>query len=131
VEALAADRLVFYSALAVPAIALILRRRIPPPVRGTWLFLFSSVAVYLLLLASVQLLEARLAAEVSAFDLDGDDWFSESEMSPAYFVAMDRVASDTGRVFAPVTAAVYAPLYVAIVFGLAKFLALSLRLIRR
>ena len=85
-----------------------------------FLFLFSSLLVYALTLIRVKLIGLRLDQELLAFDLNGDGFFSGSEQTPAQASAMTRVTLDTARQLAPFTAAVFSPIYVALVFGIAS-----------
>lgn len=62
-------------------------------------------------MVSVWLTEVRLDQELAQFDLNGDDGFSGSEITPEMKEAMRKVTHDTGRTFAPLTGLILCPLY--------------------
>lgn len=66
------------------------------------LYVLTGILGYVVLLMSVWALDARLEAEMNAFDLDGDGGFSGAELTPAAERAMEEWSSDTGRLFAPI-----------------------------
>ena len=80
------------------------------------LALVSTMVVYVALVGWTWVVDARLMAELNAFDLNHDGSFSPEESTPAAEAAMSAVSSDTGRLFAPFTGLVMAPLYVLFVF---------------
>ena len=123
----AIEQILLSATLAAPALALIYKHRLFPGLRSAWLFLVCCLIVYGLILARVHLIEVRFDAELDAFDLDRDGSFSRNEITPAQKVAMDRVVSDTGRNFAPLTGAILAPVCVAFSFGLVKLVAMAQR----
>lgn len=75
------------------------------------LSVISSVCVYLFILISVVYIEHKLDAELAAFDLNGDEIFTDNEITPEQEKAMYRVASDTGRTFAPITGGIFSVIY--------------------
>ncbi len=118
VEALRiAEQLLLTGSLALPALALLYKPRLLPRLRTRWLFLVCCVAVYITILAQVWLIDLRLERELMAFDLDGNDWFTRDEESPAQQLAMQRVISDTARRLAPFTGLILSPLMVALAFA--------------
>src|SRR5262245_50537550 len=101
----------------MPWLALFASRTFFAGRRRISLAVVSLLAVYANFRVSDQLFDARLAAELDAFDLNHDGSFSAEEISPAQEAAMRAFTNDTGRVFAPYTGAVIAVVYVALVFA--------------
>ena len=114
------EDLAFQLTLAIPFLGLLVRHLSGSRINRLWLFLFSSFLVYGFSLIEVHLIDIRLNQELSAFDLNGDGFFSGSELTPAQEEAMSRVTSDTARNLAPVTAAIFAPIYVVLVLSIAE-----------
>jgi len=71
----------------------------------------SAVLMYLFIIGSALYIEYKLDAELTAFDLDNDGFFSGSEVTPDQEKAMQRVIYDTGRTFAPITGAIFSIFY--------------------
>lgn len=67
------------------------------------LYVMVGVVGYVLLVTSVFALDSHLESELDKYDLDGNGWFDESEMTPAAQQAMDDFTNDTGRTFAPIS----------------------------
>lgn len=72
--------------------------------------------VYIFILVNVVYINHKLSLELAAFDLNGDGLFSGEEITPAQEEVMSRVISDTGRIFAPFTGAVFSFIYFIIVW---------------
>lgn len=127
----AIEQILLTATLAVPALALLFKRRLLPRLGSIRLFLIYTMVVYALILLRVYLIEIRLDAELDAFDLNRDGSFSGGEITPAQETAMHRVVADAGRQFAPFTGVVLAPLCVALAFGLVKIVGMVRRLVQR
>ena len=93
------------------------RKRVHPAI----LYFATGVAGYVVLLVAVWAVDAKLEAEMNAFDLNGDGSFSGAELTPAAERAMEEWSSDTGRTFAPIfgvpITAIWYTIVFAIVFG--------------
>ncbi|MFD2177080.1 hypothetical protein [Veronia pacifica] len=76
----------------------------------------SAVLLYVFILVSVAYIEHKLNSDLAAFDLDGDGFFSDSEVTPEQEKAMSRVTADTGRTFAPFIGAIFAAIYFLVVW---------------
>ncbi|MDK2595523.1 hypothetical protein QNM18_10745 [Pseudoalteromonas sp. P94(2023)] len=73
--------------------------------RPVWLSAIATFVCYASLLINVSYVDHHLEKELKAFDLNNDGFFSETERTPEQQKAMQRVVSDTGRNFAPITGA--------------------------
>ena len=71
----------------------------------------SAVTCYFCILFSVWSIDWHYKYELDKFDLDGDGMFSGDEITPDMDKAMKRLTNDTGRTFAPITAAIISPVY--------------------
>ena len=67
----------------------------------------------------------------ASFDLDGDGWFSEAEMTPAAEEAMQEFTSDTGRTFAPAFGIPFTAIWVGVCFAILYSAEWIARLINR
>lgn len=65
--------------------------------------LFTFVTTYSLVMYSALVTDIYLSYKLEQFDLNGDGFFSGEEVSPEQEMALKKVVSDTGRVFAPIT----------------------------
>jgi len=71
----------------------------------------SAALVYITIISIVVYTNYELDTELDAFDLNGDGFFSDDEITPEQKIAMDRVVNDTGRNFAPITGAIFSFIY--------------------
>ncbi|MGL5018673.1 MAG: hypothetical protein ACRDBP_11085 [Luteolibacter sp.] len=92
------------------AICLIAKKSISFWNWGKWM-LIVSLLCYLLLLVSVRFTSLRLKANLDSHDLDGNEMFSGSELTPQMYKAMKEWTSDTGRTLAPITGLFISPIY--------------------
>lgn len=113
-----ADQLLMTGSLALPALVLLYRRRLLPRLHLAWIFLACCVVVYAMLLAQAYVIDLRFERELLAFDLDGNDWFTPDEETPAQKHAMENVVNDTARTLAPITGLILSPLLVTLAFGI-------------
>ena len=81
------------------------------------LYCITGFTCYVILLVNVFAVDAHLKAEAYSFDLDGDGWFSEAEMTPAAEEAMQEFTSDTGRTFAPAFGIPFTAIWVGVCFA--------------
>ena len=81
----------------------------------------SIVFVYAALMLQVNFIDAKLEKELYAFDLNGDEVFSGTEITSAQEAAMEAFVNDTGRAMAPITGAIFAVLYTSISFLIGFF----------
>jgi hypothetical protein len=102
--------------LLTPWLALFISARASRNRYRFFLALVSIVVVYWAFVTFTWAVDARLEAELNAFDLDHDGSFSLEESTPAAEDAMRAWTTDTGRSLAPFTGLVTAPLYVLFVF---------------
>ena len=102
--------------LLTPWLALFISARASRNRHRVLLALVSIVVVYWAHVSFALAVDARLEAELNAFDLDHDGSFSSEESTPAAEDVMREWTSDTGRTLAPFTGLVTAPLYVLFVF---------------
>lgn len=73
---------------------------------------------YLLIVITSSVTDSYLEAVLRTYDLNGDDFFDESELTPDAKIAMNNVTNDTGRAMAIFTGAIISPIFVAIGFVL-------------
>lgn len=92
------------------AICLIAKKSISFWNWGKWM-LIVSLLCYLLLLVLVRFTNLRLKANLDSYDLDGNEMFSGSELTPQMHQAMKEWTSDTGRTLAPITGLFISPIY--------------------
>ncbi len=78
----------------------------------------SGLIIYITILAWAWIVDAQLQAELDAFDLNGDGFFSEDERSREQEEAMIRVVNDTGRALAPITGGIFSFCYVFLIYFL-------------
>ena len=71
----------------------------------------STILCYCCVLFSVWSIDWHYKYELNTFDLDGDGMFSGEELTPEMDQAMKQLTNDTGRTFAPITAAIISPIY--------------------
>lgn len=57
-----------------------------------------------------------LKNELNSFDLNGDGFFTNEEITSEQQIAMRRVISDTGRNLAPILGIIYSLIYYVIIF---------------
>lgn len=65
--------------------------------------IFTFVTTYSLVMYGALITDIYLSYKLEQFDLNGDGLFSGEEVTPEQEMALTRVVSDTGRVFAPIT----------------------------
>lgn len=80
----------------------------------------SALIIYVFIQLSVFVIERNLKAELDAFDLNGDGFFSGEEVTPEQNAAMMRVIGDTARTFAPITGGIFCFLYFIALYFLLK-----------
>ena len=66
---------------------------------------------YVSILVYVSIYDYQLEKELYSFDLNGDGYFSGSEITPEQEEAMIKFVGDTGRTFAPITGAIFSFMY--------------------
>ncbi len=93
-------------------------RKIKP--RPILVALMSALIMYVFIQFFVFVIERNLQAELDAFDLNGDGFFSGEEMTPEQDAAMMRVVSDTARNLAPITGGIFCFLYFIVLYLLLK-----------
>jgi hypothetical protein len=100
-------------ALAVPVIAMVLFTVKTRNALGWWAggLLGSMALCYVTVLGSVYSHQQHLIEVMNSFDLDGDGVFSGDEITPEAEAATANVTNDTGVIFAPITASIYAVVY--------------------
>lgn len=90
-------------------------------------FFIGIIVVWLLIQIGVYFTNAYLRAELDAFDLDGNGFFTSEERNEAQREAMIKVTSDTGRAFAPITGAIFAFGYMSILIIFFKLLGVFIK----
>ena len=101
--------------LVLPLIVWMINRFTGKRFHGMALFLIASIAGYVILLASVFLIDAEIAADLKRFEEIGDDF------SPEAIRARARFSNDTGRALAPFTGIPMTAVWYGIVFGALSF----------
>lgn len=81
-------------------------------------YIITCVVCYLLIVITSSVTDSYLEEVLRTYDLNGDDFFDESELTPDAKIAMKNVTNDTGRAMAIFTGAIISPIFVAIGFGL-------------
>lgn len=81
-------------------------------------YIITCILCYLLIVGASNVTDSYLEAVLRTYDLDGNDFFDESELTPDAKIAMQNVTNDTGRAMAIFTGAIISPIFVAIGFGL-------------
>ena len=106
-------------------IRLLIKTRTEDP---NWLayFIIGVILCYAFIVLSVWSIGWHYEYELNKYDYDGDGMFSGDEINPDMEKAMDRLTNDTGRTFAPITAAIVSPLYNSFWFVLFTFLKIIL-----
>ena len=66
---------------------------------------------YVSVLVEVSIYDYQLEKQLYSFDLNGDGVFSGSEITPEQEEAMIKFINDTGRIFAPITGAIFSFMY--------------------
>ncbi|MGO2339143.1 MAG: hypothetical protein ACTH5M_00915 [Psychrobacter sp.] len=95
---------------------------------ASWqVFVIGIVVVWLLVQVGVYFTDTYLQAELDAFDLDGNGFFTSDERSEAQHQAMMRMTSDTGRALAPVTGAIFAFGYMSMLILFFKLLGIFIK----
>lgn len=108
--------------LLIPIFVLVVNKKLfSSKLKNVSVSAISAVFLYLFILVSVAYVEQRLDSELAAFDLNGDGFFSGSEVTSEQEKAMFRVTADTGRTFAPFTGAIFSVIYFLIVWLLISF----------
>ena len=100
----------FFSAPLFFGIRLFIKTRTEEP---NWIvyFIISVILSYALIVLSVWSMGRHYQYELNKYDYNSDGMFSGEEITPEMEKAMDRLTHDTGRTFAPITAAIVSPLY--------------------
>lgn len=80
-------------------------------------YIITCILCYLLIVGASNVTDSHLEAVLRTYDLDGNDFFDESELTPDAKIAMQNVTNDTGRAMAIFTGAIISPIFVAIGFG--------------
>lgn len=80
-------------------------------------YIITCILCYLLIVGASNVTDSYLEAVLRTYDLDGNDFFDESELTPDAKIAMNNVTNDTGRAMAIFTGAIISPIFVAIGFG--------------
>ena len=93
-------------------------------------FIISVILCYVFIVLSVWSIGCHYEYELNKYDYDGDGMFSGDEINPDMEKAMDRLTNDTGRTFAPITAAILSPLYNSFWFVLFTVLRMILQRIK-
>lgn len=83
--------------------------------------IFVFVITYSFVMYGALITDIYLSYKLEQFDLDGDGMFSGEEVTPEQELALKKVVSDTGRVFAPITG-----LVLSLVVSIPLFLVLKL-----
>ncbi len=81
---------------------------------------FSSVFFYVSIVVIAFATKEILRSELNSYDLNGDGFFSGSEINEGQQKAMHKFISDTGRNLAPIFGIVYAIIYFVILFVVFK-----------
>lgn len=100
--------------LLIPFIAYFVGKKYRLPM--SLVYLLACVLCYGLIVAEAWATDVYLNAVLMTHDLDGNDFFSPDEITPAQQQAMHDVISDTGRALAVFTGAVVSPIWVGLVF---------------
>lgn len=111
--------------LATPFIAYAIKHKYC--LRWRWVFLMASVVAYGLIIGTAWATDAYFNAILQTYDLDNNGFFQGDEITAEQQQAMHNVISDTGRAFAPITGLVFAPIGVALCFGLCGLMRASWR----
>lgn len=77
--------------------------------------------VYVIFLLGVYGHEFYLEYKLSVFDLDGDGFFTEDEITPEQEKYMSLAVGDVGRTFAPVTGLLFSFIYSIFYLMIIKF----------
>ena len=85
-----------------------------------WVLLLAVVLGWLTVVLGAAFTQWQLEAQLQAFDLDGDGVFSAAEQTPEQQQAIQAVVQDTARTLAPLTGAVWAPVYVTVLWWLMR-----------
>lgn len=78
--------------------------------------LISAFLFYLSIIITALATNYILKNELNSFDLNGDGFFTNEEITSDQQIAMRRVISDTGRNLAPIIGIVYSLIYYVVLF---------------
>lgn len=79
-------------------------------------YIVSCIVCYLLIVGASNVTDSYLEAILMTYDLDGNDFFDESELTSNAKIAMQNVSNDTARAMAVFTGLFISPTFVAIGF---------------
>jgi hypothetical protein len=85
------------------------------------LIIINFFLVYVIFLLGVYSQEFYLEYKLNSFDLDGDGFFTENEITPEQAQYMSLVVGDVGRTFAPITGLLFSIVYSIFYLVIIKF----------
>lgn len=99
--------------LMTPIVIMYWRQRFARAVPAWVLFLLCVFGFWLMVQLGTAAINYQLQAQLDAFDLDGNGLFTPDEQNTQQQAALDAVAHDTARTFAPITGGIAAVFYVS------------------
>ena len=85
-----------------------------------WIGLTVFFSFYLIIVGAAAYSDISLKLTLLEFDLNGDDFFSGTEITPQLKIAMQKVSSDTARNFSVITGFIISGILAFVVFLIGK-----------